>query len=45
MTCCTLLTQSPVIETRRPQVFAEHDKVKQFEKILEIIKTKAKGAL
>ena len=27
------------------QVFAEHDKVKQFEKILEIIKDKARSTL
>jgi len=29
----------------KAMVFAEHDKVKQFEKILTIIKEKAKGAL
>ena len=29
----------------KEMVFAEHDKVKQFEKILTIIKEKAKAAL
>tara|TARA_B110001452_G_scaffold89839_1_gene73765 strand:- start:52 stop:159 length:108 start_codon:yes stop_codon:yes gene_type:complete len=32
-------------KTGKEMVFAEHDKVAQFEKILEIIKAKARGAL
>ena len=37
--------QAAMAKTGKEMVFAEHDKVKQFEKILEIIKEKARGAL
>ena len=37
--------QAKMAQTGKEMVFAEHDKVKQFEKILEIIKEKARGAL
>ena len=37
--------QAKMAATGKEMVFAEHDKVKQFEKILEIIKEKARGAL
>ena len=33
----------PNLARNPTQVFAEHDKVKQFEKILEIIKDKARS--
>lgn len=32
-------------KTGKEMVFAEHDKVQQFEKILEIIKDKARSTL
>ena len=37
--------QAAMAQVGKEMVFAEHDKVKQFEKILEIIKEKARGAL
>ena len=37
--------QAAMAKVGKEMVFAEHDKVKQFEKILEIIKEKARGAL
>ena len=37
--------QADMAKAGKEMVFAEHDKVKQFEKILEIIKEKARGAL
>jgi glycosyltransferase involved in cell wall biosynthesis len=37
--------QAKMAQTGKEMVFAEHDKVKQFEKILEIIKAKARAAL
>ena len=37
--------QAKMAAAGKEMVFAEHDKVKQFEKILEIIKAKARGAL
>jgi len=37
--------QAAMAQTGKEMVFAEHDKVAQFEKILEIIKAKARGAL
>jgi len=37
--------QAEMAQAGKEMVFAEHDKVKQFEKILEIIKEKARGAL
>ena len=37
--------QAKMAQAGKDMVFAEHDKVKQFEKILEIIKEKARGAL
>jgi glycosyltransferase involved in cell wall biosynthesis len=37
--------QKKMAQAGKDMVFAEHDKVKQFEKILEIIKEKARGAL
>ena len=37
--------QAAMAQTGKEMVFAEHDKVKQFEKILTIIKEKAKLAL
>jgi len=37
--------QAKMAATGKEMVFAEHDKVKQFEKILEIIKAKARAAL
>jgi len=37
--------QAAMAKTGKEMVFAEHDKVKQFEKILEIIKDKARSAL
>jgi len=37
--------QAAMAKTGKEMVFAEHDKVKQFEKILEIIKEKARSAL
>ena len=37
--------QAAMAAAGKEMVFAEHDKVKQFEKILEIIKEKARGAL
>ena len=36
--------QAAMAKVGKEMVFAEHDKVKQFEKILEMIKEKAKGA-
>jgi len=38
-------TQQAMAQTGKEMVFAEHDKVAQFEKMLEIIKAKARGAL
>jgi len=37
--------QKAMARAGKEMVFAEHDKVKQFEKILEIIKEKARGVL
>lgn len=37
--------QAAMAKAGKEMVFAEHDKVKQFEKILEIIKEKARSAL
>jgi len=37
--------QAKMAQTGKEMVFAEHDKLAQFEKILEYIKAKAKGAL
>ena len=37
--------QAAMAQAGKEMVFAEHDKVKQFEKILEIIKEKARSAL
>ena len=37
--------QAKMASAGKEMVFAEHDKVKQFEKILDIIKEKARGAL
>ena len=37
--------QAKMAQAGKEMVFAEHDKVKQFEKILEIIKEKARSAL
>ena len=37
--------QAKMAQAGKEMVFAEHDKVKQFEKILEIIKEKARAAL
>ena len=36
--------QAEMAKAGKEMVFAEHDKVKQFEKILEIIKAKARAA-
>ena len=37
--------QAKMAKAGKDMVFAEHDKVKQFEKILDIIKAKATAAL
>ena len=37
--------QAAMAAAGKEMVFAEHDKVKQFEKILEIIKDKARSTL
>ena len=37
--------QAKMAKAGKEMVFAEHDKVKQFEKILEIIKEKARSTL
>ena len=37
--------QAKMAQAGKEMVFAEHDKVKQFEKILEIIKEKARASL
>ena len=37
--------QAAMAKTGKEMVFAEHDKVQQFEKILEIIKDKARSTL